>query len=264
MYTIEEYGQIADDIYRKIDQIDKEGQSDKTLEAIAMQMYIKSEGMTTNDVAVKIRENLACVNWEEILQNIHTKQSQIHDLRVYLHEAFQDTITQCDYCKEKFTYRNLNKVEPPYYGNYCQKCVEILKKAMYRDCLLCGTTYKTKRINEALDVCYCCRTDQVIAEWRKVQSHTSRARSNNQEATLNIKQWLFTLETFAYSCAYCQGTYKHLEHYIPLPHGGTTRANCLPSCERCNHIKKDKSPEQFEHLFPSANIQRIKEYQAAI
>ncbi len=48
-------------------------------------------------------------------------------------------------------------------------------------------------------------------------------------------------------CFYCEeGTYEHLDHYIPLSKGGGhTKENLVPSCASCNLKKHDKMPEDF-------------------
>jgi 5-methylcytosine-specific restriction endonuclease McrA len=76
-----------------------------------------------------------------------------------------------------------------------------------------------------------------------------------------LRQWQSALDFFEEKCAYCSSPSQVLEHYLPLSlGGGTTIANCLPSCKRCNLRKRDKHPDHFTALFPTDNIRRIKEY----
>lgn len=112
--------------------------------------------------------------------------------------------------------------------------------------------------------CAPCNTPEHQREILRVQFQNRRAQKEKLPGTLTLPQWIETLNYFKWSCAYCQGEYVSLEHYNPLPYGGTTQKNCFPSCRTCNGIKKDYPPEMFERFFPSVNIQRIKEYQAAI
>ena len=99
-----------------------------------------------------------------------------------------------------------------------------------------------------------------------VNLHLMRAEEAGTPATLTLPQWQATITYFEYKCAYCHTqTYQVLEHYMPIKlSGGTSADNCIPSCKTCNTRKGNKHPDQFEHLFPTENIQRIKKYFASL
>ncbi len=80
-------------------------------------------------------------------------------------------------------------------------------------------------------------------EQRRVRYHNSRARKAHLLDTLTLEEWLLTLDHFEWKCAYCNGSYDLLEHFIPLNHGkGTTADNCVPACSSCNNIKQAWNP----------------------
>jgi 5-methylcytosine-specific restriction endonuclease McrA len=80
-------------------------------------------------------------------------------------------------------------------------------------------------------------------ERRKVKYHNTRASRANLPATLTLEQWLETLDHYNWRCAYCQGAYSVLEHFIPLGHGeGTVWGNCVPACYKCNTLKQAWNP----------------------
>ncbi len=111
-------------------------------------------------------------------------------------------------------------------------------------CVLC----RTSRREEGREVCLNCQQ----AYWKEEQRlkvHLYRARKAGLSATLTLAEWLDTLDRYQYRCAYCStGFYEVLEHYIPLtagsPGGGTTKENCVPSCQSCNAKKRNEHPEK--------------------
>jgi 5-methylcytosine-specific restriction endonuclease McrA len=75
----------------------------------------------------------------------------------------------------------------------------------------------------------------LIREIDRVKSQVQHARSLEAEATLTLIDWLLILEQFAWLCAYCQNKpFEIMSHVIPLPRGGTTPENCVPSCYSCS------------------------------
>lgn len=64
------------------------------------------------------------------------------------------------------------------------------------------------------------------------------ARSLGLPATLTQEQWQEVLERYDHKCVYCGADFECIDHFIPLARGGgTTKANCVPSCSHCNHVK---------------------------
>ncbi|HEV2653958.1 MAG TPA: HNH endonuclease signature motif containing protein [Ktedonobacteraceae bacterium] len=75
----------------------------------------------------------------------------------------------------------------------------------------------------------------LIREVDRVKSQVQHARSLEAEATLTLVDWLLTLERFQWRCAYCQErSFEIMSHVVPLPRGGTTSENCVPSCYSCS------------------------------
>lgn len=101
-------------------------------------------------------------------------------------------------------------------------------------------------------------------EASRVAMHNNRAMKLELPATLTLKQWITVLDYFKWKCAYCQGKYTVLEHFIPLAHGkGTSKDNCIPSCRSCNLTKGPSHPSA---LSPTAQeklgdaIKRVQSY----
>jgi len=50
----------------------------------------------------------------------------------------------------------------------------------------------------------------------------------------------------ANTCGYCGAEAKHVDHIIPVAHGGTDSPdNLTAACARCNQLKSDKSVSVF-------------------
>jgi len=102
----------------------------------------------------------------------------------------------------------------------------------------------------------------IAREIEVVNNQVNRAIQANTSATLTLTEWLETLDHFQRKCAYCQGPYEVLEHFVPLVlGGGTTRANCVPACARCNGKKNGYHPL----LLPASidlkeAIERVRQY----
>ena len=85
----------------------------------------------------------------------------------------------------------------------------------------------------------------IARELDRVESQCFRAHTLHAEATLTLVEWLETLNYFRWCCAYCESKpCEVMSHYIPLPEGGTTAANCVPACYRC----RGRRPKEDEHI----------------
>jgi 5-methylcytosine-specific restriction endonuclease McrA len=87
-------------------------------------------------------------------------------------------------------------------------------------------------------------------EISRVYRARARARQRKLSATLELIDWLDTLDHFDWKCAYCQ---KHihevLEHFIRIDDGGgTTVQNCVPACNSCNQRKERYTRRQKQGL----------------
>lgn len=183
---------------------------------------------------------IAAINWEEYIADQGRRE-----------DAKKDHLIPCPSCGKPATIR---EIEPHW---KCNACLKAIWDTQAIPCINCGTLHlsgKSGVIDPTCDAPTC----QLIRS--QIAPHNKRAEDAGLPATLTLRQWVKTIKFFNGKCAYCQGSFQVLEHYIPLPHGGTTQTNCFPSCHKCNHVKNDKLPEQFERLFPTENIQRIKEY----
>lgn len=102
---------------------------------------------------------------------------------------------------------------------------------------------------------------QYTRDWQKRNPEKMRAnlqrriaRVNNLPHTLTSEEWLYSLEYFDTSCAYCGRHQNELdeilnqEHVVPVVDGGGYIAeNIVPSCRRCN---SSKHAEKFEKWYP--------------
>jgi len=72
------------------------------------------------------------------------------------------------------------------------------------------------------------------------------ARRLKLPVTLTLEEWLQTVARFEDLCAYCGDRWEVVEHATPTQReGGMTFANCLPSCESCNHFKSSQTLEEW-------------------
>ncbi len=84
---------------------------------------------------------------------------------------------------------------------------------------------------------------------------------------LSIQDWSDIRSAYHNRCAYC-GNYERLviEHMVPVTRGGgTTPANIVPSCDRCNKLKLVSTAEEFCARYPrlTAGFAKRREMAAA-
>jgi 5-methylcytosine-specific restriction endonuclease McrA len=104
--------------------------------------------------------------------------------------------------------------------------------------------------------------NQYKTEASRVALQISRAEKLGLPATLTLEQWITTLNHFQWKCAYCQGPYTLIEHFIPLAHGkGTTADNCVPACHKCNSQKGTYHPSQITSM--KDTLQAVQQYLTA-
>jgi integrase/recombinase XerD len=95
------------------------------------------------------------------------------------------------------------------------------------------------------------REDRYTFPPELVRAHQS-ARSAGTPAKLTAKQWRLTREHFSDRCAYCGEPWSCIEHATPITRGGgTTVANCLPSCTSCNSRKRTMTIEELAGKQPA-------------
>lgn len=225
---------------------------------------------TLEDIRKDIDElvkELYHADWQFILDNYHQEylDMMIEKRQAAEYAAEQDN--SCDKCGKLLKNRDLHHGE---FGDarndwLCIQCIEQNRIEYTRKCILCKTEYFAKRVFDGDLLCSSCYSPSFSKELRRIVAHNNRARKLGLSATLTLSQWLSTLDYFEWKCAYCTCDFTGLEHYTPLSIGkGSTVDNCLPSCNKCNMRKRDKSPEQFASLFPTENIARIKAYFASL
>jgi hypothetical protein len=116
------------------------------------------------------------------------------------------------------------KQSPQLVKRQMKKCEVCQQESLYDLCLTCESKYKGER--------------------QRVRAQILRAKRAGVPATLTLPQWLETVNTFHNHCAYCNGPYELMEHYIPVSEGGgTIQDNCVPGCFSCNAKKSNKHPE---------------------
>jgi 5-methylcytosine-specific restriction endonuclease McrA len=161
--------------------------------------------------------------------------------------SLDDQSVECYGCSRPYPRRELAGVDglPGYrWPRYCPACVEELRAAYARVCVLCGASYWAVAPGDGAGLCHACDTPTNARELARVRSHLGRARELGLPATLTFVAWLETLAHFAGCCAYCAAApFTDLDHFVPLSAGGgTTADNCVPSCARCNSLKGASVP----------------------
>jgi hypothetical protein len=161
---------------------------------------------------------------------------------------FEDQLLECYSCGGVFPRGELCAIDeiPGYrWPRYCRHCAEEIRAAYTRHCVLCGAAYMSHLPGDPDSLCPACGSQDRVRELARVRYHLARARAVGLPATLTLGQWLATLEHFGWLCAYCQRQpFTDLDHFVPLASGGgTTAANCVPACARCNTRKSATNPE---------------------
>lgn len=206
--------------------------------------------------------------WRNHIMYYAKTEEAAKDLIKQLAKTNWSQYTQCSRCHKAVGTKALLAIphEPMNdfikYGKMCIDCYQHMRNIIPYDCCLCQNWYgDTLTPPREFDLCpHCSKT--YTEEISQVKKQLARAKNAGVPYTLTPKEWLTTIQYFNNLCVYCQKNKSECsEHYIPITRGGgTTQINCFPACGKCNRVKNNKLPEQFERLFPSANIQRIKEY----
>lgn len=177
----------------------------------------------------------------------------------------------CDRCQQVMqascaVYSLHNNGTSKHDRHYCMSCIRLASIDRSAVCVICGNWYDAHKRLPRAGLCSECRAGEFAREWARVRIAIGRARWHKSDATLTLAQWIGTLENFRYRCAYCDGLYQALEHYISLVMGGgTTSINCVPACKTCNNVKGYALPEDvIEHgrrIAPAALV-RVGAYLA--
>ncbi len=173
---------------------------------------------------------------------------------------------ECYCCGAVYPRRDLIAIDeiPGYrWPRYCRACAEEIRAAHARRCLLCDRAYLARWPGDPAGLCAACNTEENLRELGRVRQHLARARALNLPATLTLRQWLAAIAYFGRLCAYCQAqSYSDLDHVLPLAAGGgTTAANCVPACSRCNSSKGSSQPQAWTlALPPGPALDRLQTY----
>lgn len=178
------------------------------------------------------------------------------------------TPRRCSRCGKMGTRRDVTSIEGlASAGSFCAACAEVVKISYRRNCLYCGKEYTAYAVNEYPSLCRECWREEWEGEARRVALQLERAKKSQVAATLNLKQWLATLDFCAWRCAFCGGPFEAMDHYVPIRHGGgTVWSNCLPICKRDNTRKGDVHPDSgaLSLLFSPSVLERIAGYLASL
>jgi 5-methylcytosine-specific restriction endonuclease McrA len=213
-------------------------------------------------VIQQILEEMGESDWESVINDLYQKREQ----GIQEREAHMNTPYPCRRCGVKVLIRDLKSIDsiPGKHSNYCQSCVDLTVKEYTRTCGLCDKPYIITKITVAYDLCDDCYDQGTAYEHQRVRNHLRRAKELQLPATLTLKQWLAALDHFEWLCAYCDGEFSDLEHFMPLGPGSSTSVdNCVPACGSCNSKKHDCHPDELDGLFPADNLTRIREYLAS-
>ncbi len=201
----------------------------------------------------------ACETEEEVQEFL--KELMLIDWKPLLHKRDQERhLRKCQSCFEWKDGRTFKTVRFKHHARFdiayiCIECTQKMKHTL--KCTICSKVLLSDYVDNNFTCAKCYENIYLI------DSNNSRARKFNVPATLTLAEWDSIVKHFNAMCAYCGGIYECLEHYRPIPTGGTTKDNCLPSCRKCNSTKGNKTPEKFTKLFPPANIERINQWLAS-
>ena len=93
------------------------------------------------------------------------------------------------------------------------------------------------------------RIKTILSTYRKRHPEKTREKGLRQNARrrgaagrATAAQIQARVDLYGGRCAYCERSYEHIDHVIPLAKGGSNwPSNLVPACAKCNHRKKDKT-----------------------
>lgn len=100
----------------------------------------------------------------------------------------------------------------------------------------------------------------------KMRVYKLRYKAKAESDMLEYDDWLYCLDYFNHSCAYCgKKTFNlHGDHVIPVSKDGKTiKSNIISACPRCNLSKRDKDMEEWyksQDFFSKSRLIRINEF----
>lgn len=165
----------------------------------------------------------------------------------------------CNKCEEEkeltAEYWHRNKDSKDGYGGQCRDCMNQYNKQYRAENKERIARYQEQYYEENKERIVRCRKQYYQTEQgRKNHARAKqnrRARINSLPDTLTTEQYNENLDHFDYKCAYCECELTpdnhHIEHVYPISKGkyGTTKENCIPSCESCNSSKGPKTISEW-------------------
>lgn len=182
------------------------------------------------------------------------------------HAEMAATLVACEACKSIVAYGDVSMPTAPdgsslpVFVQCCAACRTRIEARYARECAVCGIVFRAVRSTFPLELCATHATDACIAESKRVRDHNERASRLGQPASLTLREWLATLEHFAWVCAYCGGSFECLEHLETVQRAGTTASNCVPSCHRCNMRKGNKTYSSLRRVFGAETMDRVESW----
>ena len=233
------------------------------------------EGIGNNDITLtEVHTTLNnCLNTD--YKRLILERKLIHQMRIdaVIENSFNSDSPKCNICSKEITYGDYK-----YYSKeMCKSCKEAFLKSLQYTCYWCGNqdsydplwfdmtlSYRNDPRERNYHICRSCKSGSFDAsdkEHQRVRNNLVRARSIDEPATLTYYEWMDTLDSFNHSCAYCNGKYEVLEHFVPIGQGaGTTKQNCIPSCQNCNLSKNSRHPILDGLPFDEAVVDKIMQF----
>ena len=154
------------------------------------------------------------------------------------------TTIECDVCFERKPRKHFLKLyrlsKQGITDNVCLDCDPI-----YHVCSKCGD----KQIASEFLISYKGTPTGQCLSCKRDTSSASHARKMGVVVE-DVPGWLEILEYQDNKCAFCRqyANEWHLDHIVPLVHGGShTRDNLQVLCKSCNLKKGNKTQEEFEY-----------------
>ena len=89
----------------------------------------------------------------------------------------------------------------------------------------------------------------LYAESYRISRHKEESYRQNRLCNLLLSEWAETLRHFNWRCAFCNGPFESLDHFVPVSRGGASWVgNVVPSCLRCQAAKGNLLPEEVEAI----------------
>jgi predicted nucleic acid-binding Zn ribbon protein len=100
----------------------------------------------------------------------------------------------------------------------------------------------------------------LYAESYRIARHKEESYRKGRPYNLQLSEWIETLWHYNWRCAFCEGPFESLDHFIPVSQGGASWVgNVVPSCLRCQSAKGNLLPDEIETI-PKARLEMIARY----